>query len=107
MMEKTINGQPVRECEIFGQVMTTSGYLNVVANGVVFQNTGDDTVTINKTITILPRASFNFSMNNVNEIIVQKFMVQFAGVGVAPRLEVIEVLVKDPVLAHYVTSKKF
>jgi hypothetical protein len=46
-------------------------------------------------------------MNHVNEIIVQKFMVQFAGVGVAPRLEVIEVLVKDPVLAHYVTSKKF
>jgi hypothetical protein len=94
------------ENEISCQVVSKSGYVSLIAKGVVFQNIGDDTATINGTITILPRASFMFSMSTESDLIVQKLKIMFAGVGPNPRLEVIEILPKDPEIAHYIRSKK-
>ena len=104
-----IDGQPVYEFGLrFLPQITAPIKVQVRGNAVIFQNTGTSTVVLDQVWEIPAGGVFQFGdPGNLLSMIVQEFMVSFRNAGEQiDRLQIAELRVDDPRIAHYVDQNQ-
>ena len=74
------------------------------AGAVCIQNTGDDTATIDNQFQLFPGQSISFNTSQDESVFVANLKITFAGVGVAPRVELIVAAANLPGYGNYVSQ---
>ena len=103
-MKPVVDGHTVQEfsCKFRPQV-TIPGKVSIRANSVLLWNIGTSTVLIDNVFELPAGATFQLGESNLLNIIVQEFNIKFVNTGAqTDALQVVETVVNDHFLAHYV-----
>ncbi len=104
-----IEGIPVFQLAVKVQEpITEDGSHTCRCNSIQFHNIGETTAMINHSKTLLPGATWSIGSDNDLNILVQEFKIKFIGENPVNtgRIEIVEIRVNHPVLAHYVEKAK-
>lgn len=81
--------------------ITEAGRYQFRGLGVEFYNAGDETITIDRFWTIPAGGTKTIALDGPNMILILDLLIQFAGGGANPRLEVAELTVSQPGHSNY------
>ena len=86
-------------------VVTANDRVSVDAAGALcVQNTGDDTATIDNNFQLFPGQAVSFNTGDDKSVIVANLRIVFAGVGVSPRVEFIQMAAELPGYGDYISK---
>lgn len=96
-MKKVIQLNPV-----FEEPMIASGTKTLNGSAIIIKNAGDDDCVLNYTFTLSPGESITFGTATDENVIVLNLNLRFAGVGVNPRVEFLQLKVAEEGYSNYI-----
>lgn len=108
VQRRTADGAVIRQLSVsVMNSITTNQKKRIVANLMIFNNSGDETVLLDGTYSISPGEKLTLGGWESLNIFNQEFSFSFSGGGTNPRLDILTIDLIDPAHAQYEQLEKF